>query len=106
MRKITKQSVDAFLSGQKFNGSNTAVTIRRPIEGVRETIRLELHGNVIATRIQDSPLFVINACGWFTTTTKERLNALPNVSIKQKAGVWYLNGEAWDGRNKTIEIYN
>jgi hypothetical protein len=106
MRKITQQSVNAFLSGQKFNNSNTAVTVRRPIETVREIVRLELHGNVIATRIQDSPLFTINACGWFTNTTKERLNALPNVSIKQKAGVWYLNGEAWDGKNKTIEIHN
>ena len=37
-------------------------------------------------------------CGnWKTDTTKERLNGLQGVSIQQKKGEWYLNGELWDG---------
>ena len=46
----------------------------------------------------------IQNCGWFTNTTKERLNALPNVSIQQKKGVWYLNGEKWNGQIKEIGL--
>ena len=34
---------------------------------------------------------------WFSKTTKERLNALPNVSIVQQKGNWYLNGNFWQG---------
>ena len=39
---------------------------------------------------------IINA-GWFSNTTKERLNALPNVHITQKNWVWYLNEKEWNG---------
>ena len=37
-------------------------------------------------------------CGWNTATTKERLNALPDVSIQQVRGEWFLNGREWDGK--------
>ena len=30
-------------------------------------------------------------------TTKDRLNALPHVRIRQTNYQWYLNDEAWDG---------
>ena len=61
-----------------------------------------LHGNCIATRahfgaeLKDNQ-FMISAAGWKTNTTKERLNGLPGVSIRQKKGEWYLNGKLWDG---------
>ncbi len=104
MRKITEQSVGAFLGGQVFSASNTTVTVEEPFAGVNEIVKLHLFGNVIATKIKGSPLLLITNCGWKTNTTKERLNALPNVNIKQKAGAWYLNGEEWDGSPKAIEI--
>lgn len=56
---------------------------------------LFLHGNRIAY-YENGNLYITN-CGWFSNTTKERLNALPNVSINQNKGVWYLNGEVWNG---------
>jgi hypothetical protein len=56
---------------------------------------LFLHGNKIAEKRSDG-LYVSNA-GWQSNTTKERLNALPNVSIQQKKGIWHLNGEMWAG---------
>jgi hypothetical protein len=40
---------------------------------------------------------VTNA-GWFSNTTKERLNAIDGVSVYQKDWNWYLNGEQWNGK--------
>jgi hypothetical protein len=54
-----------------------------------------LWDNKIAER-RDDGLWITNA-GWFSPTTKERLNGLTNVSIVQKKGVWYLNGHEWGG---------
>lgn len=56
------------------------------------------HGNDIAYQYNNPERTLsITAAGWLTNTTKERLNALPNVSILQKKGIWYLNGKQWDG---------
>lgn len=92
-RKITTQAIAAFESAKPFNQSNTSVVVMPNV-----TI-LSLHGNVIAYRYNDPErtLSITNA-GWFSNTTKERLNALPGVRINQKAGVWYLNGKEWDGK--------
>lgn len=56
---------------------------------------LYLHGNHIA-RDAGKDTAITNK-GYFTLTTKDRLNALPNVSISQRRGVWYLNNREWDG---------
>lgn len=92
MRKITKEAVNAFMNAEKFNGSNTKVEILPNV-----TI-LKLHGNAIAYRYNDPERTLsITNCGWFTITTKERLNAIEGVHIVQKKGVWYLNGKEWNG---------
>jgi hypothetical protein len=39
----------------------------------------------------------ISNAGWDSKTTKERLNELPGVNIRQSKGVWYLNNLQWDG---------
>lgn len=85
MRKVTKEAVSAFLGGQKYSKSNTSTDGKN----------LYLHGNLIARRGSDG-IQITNA-GWPSNTTKERLNGIPGVSISQKAGVWYLNGNAWNG---------
>jgi len=95
MRKITDNAIYAFLNDRKFNGSNTLVSINSS-----GTI-LKLHGNLIAIK-KDGKLWITNA-GWFSNTTKERLNGLPNVHIKQIKGLWYLNGNFWDGKLIAIE---
>jgi hypothetical protein len=98
MKKITQQAVNAFLNAQEFSSSNTTVKVLPNV-----TI-LELFGNPIAYQYNDpeKTLSVTNA-GWFSNTTKERLNAIPNVSISQKQGVWYLNGKVWDGKLTDIK---
>jgi len=92
MRKITKSAIAAFLNAEFFKLDNTIVEVQQNV-----TI-LKLYNNIIAYRYNDPErtLYITNA-GWQSNTTKERLNALPNVSISQKKGVWYLNGKEWDG---------
>ena len=92
MRQITNDSINAFMNAKKFNRQNMSVEVLPNV-----TI-LKLHGNIIAYRYNDPKrtLSITNA-GWFSNTTKERLNALPNVHITQKNWVWYLNGKEWNG---------
>lgn len=93
MKVITQKSVQAFLNAKPFKLANTEVVVLPNV-----TI-LKLFGNEIAYRYNDPDrtLSVTN-CGWFSNTTKERLNAIPNVSIRQSKGLWYLNGIYWDGK--------
>ena len=99
MRTITKESVNAFMNAKKFNKQNMKVEVLPNV-----TI-LKLHGNSIAYRYNDTQrTLTISNCGWFTPTTKERLNALPNVDIRQKNYVWYLNGEEWNGQKIDINL--
>jgi hypothetical protein len=66
---------------------------------------MKLHGNAIAYRYNDpEQTLSITNCGWQTNTTKERLNSIPGVNIYQKAGIWFLNGEEWDG--ELIDVTN
>lgn len=90
MRKITKESIEAFNNSQKFSKGNMSVTESFGV------IYLRLHGNIIAEKYPSGTIKITNA-GWFTNTTKERLNALEGVSITQKNWVWYLNGVEWNG---------
>lgn len=103
MKKTTQQAADLFTS---FNsgkvGSNTRVTHKAMLSNGKfpkgnHFIVLELFGNEIAAADSgDGSLYITNA-GWKTATTKERLNGLPNVSISQIKGKWFLNGDEWNG---------
>lgn len=93
MRKITILAINAFLNTKKFKLSNTEVEVLPNV-----TI-LKLYNNPIAYLYNDPErtLSITNA-GWQSNTTKERLNGLPNVSIQQIKGNWFLNGKEWDGQ--------
>jgi hypothetical protein len=93
MKSITRDSVKAFMNAVPFKKSNMQVEV---LDNV--TI-LSLHGNAIAYLYNDPKRTLsITNCGWFSNTTKERLNAIPGVSIQQKNFNWYLNGSEWDGK--------
>lgn len=85
MRKITKQVVGAFMRHERCDKGNTWT----------DGENLYLFGNKIAK--WDLNGVCITNCGWFSSTTKERLNAITGVKIVQKNWVWYLNGKEWDG---------
>ena len=91
MRKITKNVVSSFLAGRSFNCNHDHVKIEK------NDVKMFFHENLIAIRKINEPYFKITNAGWFSNTTKERLNGLPNVRINQKAGIWYLNGNKWNG---------
>lgn len=86
MRKITQEACHALLHGKRYKRSNTRVE-----DGV-----MYLFDNAIATKYY-SELYISDG-GHKSATTKERLNGLRGVEIKQKKGVWYLNGVVWDGK--------
>lgn len=90
MRQVTRESIAAFLSGIKYKSHNTEVT------AINGTTKLYLFGNLIAKKTKDS--IEISNAGYFTNTTKDRLNGLPNVRINQEKGRWYLNGDLWNGK--------
>lgn len=92
MRTITQNAANAFLNAQSFKSSNTTV------EALPNVTILKLYNNPIAYLYNDpNKTMSITNAGWQSNTVKERLNALPNVSIQQKAGVWYLNNKEWNG---------
>ena len=97
MSQITIDSIRAFRNGNNFKRGNTQVKTYAH-SNYRELL---LHGNVIAEMGEQG--FFISSCGWETTTTKERLNGLPNVSIYQRNFQWFLNGKVWDGSRIKVE---
>ena len=91
-RKVSILAAKAVINGNKYsNGKNTKV----------EGGGLYLHGNLIACRALNGHISISNR-GWFTLTTKDRLNALNNVSIYQKRGAWFLNNQPWDGAGVVV----
>ena len=93
MNKITLDAVHAFMNAEKFKRDNTEVEV------LPNVTVFSLFGNAIAYRFNDPErTLTITNRGWFSKTTKERLNAIPGVHITQSKGKWYLNGEQWDGK--------
>ena len=92
-KQITTNAIEKFLNAETFKSPNTIVEVLPNV-----TI-LSLFGNPIAYRYNDPErtLSITNA-GWKSNTTKERLNGLPNVTISQSKGKWFLNGAEWDGK--------
>lgn len=99
MRKISKEAAEAFMKTKNYKKDNTEVYINEHSAGGTIT-QMFLFGNLIAEH-SDTGLYITNA-GFFTNTTKERLTALPGVSICQKNRAWYLNGQQWDGKRIRI----
>ena len=97
MRQITKDSINAFYNQEAFSKSNMIVQV------LPNVTVLKYHNNDIAYLYNDpeNTLSITN-CGYFTSTTKERLNALKGVNLYQKNFVWHLNGKEWNG--KLIDI--
>tara|TARA_R100001594_G_scaffold150302_1_gene210936 strand:- start:560 stop:928 length:369 start_codon:yes stop_codon:yes gene_type:complete len=116
-RKITRNAVSALYGGKDFRRDNTDV-----VHGIDPCYpnygephldphlayisRMYLHGNEIARVVvafefgKWNTKLYIRTAGWTTSTTKERLNGLPGVSIYQKDFQWYLNGRPWEDHHK------
>lgn len=93
MRVVTQNAVTCFRNGGNGTFSNTTVVTENGVS------KMYLFGNLIATLEHNvGGVMKITNAGWRSNTTKERLNALPNVNIKQVKGEWFLNGQKWNGQ--------
>ena len=96
MRQITKQAVNKFNNKENFNKDNTRVIYS---DITTPTTKLFLHNNLIAYKKYSS--LVITNSGWFSNTTKERLNGLLDSigfdKIYQKNFEWFLADKKWNG---------
>ena len=96
MRKITSQSVSAFLDGRTMSAGNMSV-YQEP-----RGAAMYLHGNLIALRIGDGPDFDVYLfdAGWQSATTKDRLNGILDTlnapRIFQRDFAWYLGASDCD----------
>jgi len=93
MRKIELEMNEAIRNGHAWSKDNTCVTYDPTNKMSAEVF---LHGNHIAT-VTDDSLKLYSGGGWFTNTTKSRLNALINEfceprsnGIFQKNWNWYV----------------
>ena len=91
-RKITRDAVSALYGDKGFKRSNTEVV--HGYDGREKCASMYLFNKEIV-RIDGGKLSIRTA-GWATSTTKERLNGLPGVSIYQKDFQWYLNDRPWE----------
>lgn len=98
MKQISRDAAKALMDHKKFKRDNTRVEIDS-----NGAAYLKLFGNTIACHEADGSLKITNDT-WPTVTTKDRLNALPHVSIQQRQYVWYLNDKSWDGN--WVIVYN
>jgi len=102
MRQITEKSVKNFLNEDNFNKNNTQVLKNE------DTTGFYLHGNLIALN-RKGKIIITNA-GWFSNTTKERLNGiLQNLGfdkIYQKNFEWFLAGQKWNGKPARLLKHN
>jgi hypothetical protein len=90
MRKITQDAAQAFQNGTPFKSGNTEIKT-----GLNGDVFMFLHGHCIADKLDN--VLTIDACGYLTATTKDRLNGINGVSVNQSKHQWFLNGREWNG---------
>ena len=88
MRKVTATILKAFNNRQKKTIGNTSC----------DGDNVYLHGNKIVTRNPVSRIVYICDGGYNSQTTRERLKAFTNKSIRQKQFALLLDGKCWDGK--------
>lgn len=87
MRKVTEAMVHAFRNGLEWKSGNTRVY------KAGDTWIASLHNNPIAYRIGKCETLTFS--GWYTTTTRDRLQALApgHVRIRKGEGQFLIGGE-------------
>ena len=84
MKKIEEKMIQAIINGKNFKQSNTEVKV------FDKHIDVLLHGNRIAhiDTTKKPYKMTVDNCGWYSVTTKSRLNAL-GCRIVQHNWCWY-----------------
>ena len=87
MKKITVLASANFWNGEEMKSSNTRVEV------VNNDVKLFLFDNLIAAKLGTENKLYISNCGYYTATTKERLNGILfpiGYKIFQKMFTWYI----------------
>ena len=104
MRKIESEMQAAIVERRDWSKDNTTVTVDS--EGNTD---VRLHNNLIAT-ISNNGDVKLSSCGWKTTTTKSRLNAIldvffHNLGVWQKDFTWYIGSPHEDKQDEFFDGY-
>jgi hypothetical protein len=97
MSTISTKAADALLNYKKLNSSNTKVW--QDYDGSH----MAIFGNKIAWVTLKGELW-IDACGWVSKTTRDRLNEVLGGGLSIKKKEYYLDGEVWDGKPRMIRV--
>ena len=103
MRKIERQMNFALSNKGNFSSSNNSVSYH-PSENLSE---VRLHGNLIAWLDHTKQVLAISSAGWYSNTTKSRLNALlyefnTGIRVFQKNFDWFVS----DFQGKKVDFYD
>ena len=109
IQAIRAAMANASSDGRIMQCGNTEV--RHVHHGIAHTagyyreVEVRLFGNLIAVVEPDLSRIRLSDCGYRTTTTKSRLNALlsvfvPGERIWQSDWRWYSNQGEWDGQDE------
>lgn len=95
MRKVSKQTAYAFKCKRPLKVGNSMVRTITDSETGQVDAMYYLHGNRIAQTIDNQ--LILSNCGWKTSTTKERLNAILETldlpyRVYQKNFEWFISG--------------
>lgn len=98
MRKISEQAYDAFINRKRFKKDNTRVEI---IEGEP---MMFLFDNLIVKEM-NREIFISDGGHGISNTTRDRLNAFPEVWLSHKKGKWMAGRRIyWDGNWTNIKL--
>ena len=117
MRKVTRESVNAFFNGNEYKQGDTQVKVLSSEHEVFKQSHLLLHGHVIAIYDFYSGNLKISNCGYSTPTTKERLNGVLSEAfgyeitnklyyIFQHKYDWYITDGTIDRKWEYFNKYN
>ena len=98
MRKISKEAHKAFIEGKRFKKANTEIRIEngKPF--------FYLHNRCIA-KIENNFLWVSDGNYGVSNTTRDRLNAFPEVHVRINQGRFILNEQMeWDGEWLKLDL--
>lgn len=95
MRKIEAEMIAAIRAHRSWKSGNTQVQIS-PEDN---TAHVYLHGNLIATECSRG--WMMCDCGWQTTTTKSRLNAIL-LALFDRPIRYYQQNHQWRFRDNGI----
>lgn len=87
MRKIEQQMIEAIRQRRNWRSANTAVEVDKS-----GAITVRLHGHAIAQVMANGSQVKLSACGWYTATTKSRLNAVIDALFGIGCGIYQASG--------------